>query len=370
MASSTRDTRIDFIRGCAILTITVTHLNWLCQAQGYLSPFKLYTYQSLGFSSSAEIFVFLSGYVSSLVYGRTLAELGLLATQARALHRAWQLYCQNILTLFLVLAIASTLFDPVLMHESGFDRFAAGGLDSVRRFALFDLSPAIFEVLQLYIVLLVPAPLVLAATRRAPLAVLGASVGLYLAAQLWPQINLVRGGEPWNFNPFAWQLLFFGGAVVAVRLPAMERWRFGHRSAQLTVACSLLLAGFVLKFGVLKAPGPAALLVRLVDKATVAPLRLAHFAVVMWLLLMIVPDGEFIRRHRSLAAVADLGRNSLECFCISIGAAYGAAALWGRSGRDVAAYWLCAGLALGMLMLGSRLVLWLKGVPWQAPRRR
>src|SRR6266850_5514249 len=54
-----RDRRLDALRGLMLVIITIDHLP---------SAFAAFTYQSLGFVSAAEGFVFLSGYVAGMVY--------------------------------------------------------------------------------------------------------------------------------------------------------------------------------------------------------------------------------------------------------------------------------------------------------------
>src|SRR5580693_1644014 len=54
---------VDFLRGICLLLMTVDHLP--------LTLVRKFTWQTFGFFSAAEGFVFLSGLVSGLVYGRT-----------------------------------------------------------------------------------------------------------------------------------------------------------------------------------------------------------------------------------------------------------------------------------------------------------
>lgn len=373
MEPSKRDLRIDFIRGLGILTITATHFHWLCKEQGFSSIFKLYTYQSLGFSSAAEIFVFLSGYISSIVYDKTIIRHGLWVAQLRALHRSWQLYSMNIITLFLVIAVGGATFldNDALMHAGLFDRFAAGGMASFLKVATFDMAPAIFEVLELYIVLLIFTPPVVAAARQAPWLVLAVSLALYGATQVVGGLNLIRGGEPWNFNPFAWQFVFFAGSVCAVALPPMDQWRFPRKSLQMTIVCALLLAACLARITVFKSghgQGPLYdFLAQWTEKSTVAPLRMAHFILVMWLLLMVVPSTGFILQRPLLRAVAQIGQNSLECFAFSIFCVYAASGLWSLSGGSLPAYWLYAVLCIGAVAAGAQFFRLIKSNPWKSP---
>ncbi len=67
-----RDTRIDFLRGAFILMMVVDHFGHLLSLIGSNAQAKIYTYQSIGWSSAAEFFVFFSGYVIATVYSKTM----------------------------------------------------------------------------------------------------------------------------------------------------------------------------------------------------------------------------------------------------------------------------------------------------------
>jgi hypothetical protein len=81
-----RSVLIDFLRGLCLVLMTVDHL-----------PVSLakFTWQTFGFISAAEGFVFLSGLVAGLVYGRVAITKGVAAVRQRALRRALTLYLTN-----------------------------------------------------------------------------------------------------------------------------------------------------------------------------------------------------------------------------------------------------------------------------------
>ena len=56
-----RDIRLDSIRGLVLAWMTINHLS---------GPLYAYSFQTLGFVSSAEPFVFISGVTAGMVYGR------------------------------------------------------------------------------------------------------------------------------------------------------------------------------------------------------------------------------------------------------------------------------------------------------------
>ncbi len=56
-----RDIRLDALRGLVLAWMTINHLS---------GPLHAYSFETLGFVSSAEGFVFISGIVAGMVYGR------------------------------------------------------------------------------------------------------------------------------------------------------------------------------------------------------------------------------------------------------------------------------------------------------------
>src|SRR5438046_7075549 len=70
-----RDLRLDFFRGLALIFIFVDHI-----PENILSYF---TIQAVEFFDAAEVFIFISGYTAALVYGQTLVSKGTLYATAR-----------------------------------------------------------------------------------------------------------------------------------------------------------------------------------------------------------------------------------------------------------------------------------------------
>jgi len=83
--TSKRDLRIDFLRGWAVVIMFIDHL---------AGPSVLYMLTASGqfLTSAAEGFVFISGFVAAVVYGRIASRKGLLFASRRMLRRAAVLY--------------------------------------------------------------------------------------------------------------------------------------------------------------------------------------------------------------------------------------------------------------------------------------
>ena len=60
-----RDLRIDFFRGLALYMVVVDHIGG--------DPLGKFTYQAVGFSDAAEIFIFISGVACGIAYSSLLS---------------------------------------------------------------------------------------------------------------------------------------------------------------------------------------------------------------------------------------------------------------------------------------------------------
>src|SRR4249919_1517171 len=126
---SKRDLRLDLFRGLA---------NWL-MFLGHVSTSVLawFSFRNYGFSDGADLFVFISGYTSALVFGRRMLEGGFVFGTTRLLRRVWQIYAAHIL--LFVIYLASVHFLSSRFNASDLiDRFnvapllnAPGGNDHV-----------------------------------------------------------------------------------------------------------------------------------------------------------------------------------------------------------------------------------------------
>lgn len=369
-----RDARIDFLRGFFILSMCVDHLGYLLQVIGNNASAKVYTYQSLGWSSAAEFFVFFSGYVIATVYSRTLAARGFWRTQLRGLHRSWELYVRNGLVFLLVLALVPLLFagSTGLLQGTRLHLAEAQGAQVVLAFMRFDYFPTFLEVLPLYMVLMAVAPAFLwLLTRLAPRLrwlPIALSAALWLAVQADPGLNFHTPGA-WHFNPFAWQFVFFLGVWIARELP-LDRVDRSRRGQQLALVLALLGACTLLKaldkadvvlplVGALDMPGTG--------KTGLAPLRLLHFLLVLWLIALAMPSHDWVQSHALARGVARVGTHSLDCFCASIVGCYLLAGVFSLGTHGTAQYFAVQAANVGGIVLLACWFQWLKSPPWRTP---
>ena len=259
---SPRDSRIDMLRGVAIVFVVVNHV-------GLTSLFQSLTQEAVGVVSGAELFVLLSGAVLGMVYGpRVRGELGEVVDRTTA--RAWKLYVTALVVVLLVYALsripllesgAVTTFTDQGTGAAGagaagstYDLYA--GMDGLFAFPvqahlipavlLLQVGPWQFNVMGLYVVLILVSPLVLAALARGRAwLVLLVSAGLYTVGTVF-RIRLLPSQFEDSFPLLVWQVLFVLGMVAGFYRRQIVGWFADRRRRPLLVACLLLAVALAL----------------------------------------------------------------------------------------------------------------------------
>src|SRR6185312_6723052 len=308
----TRDLRLDFFRGLSLWFIFLDHV-----------PSNLVawvTVRNYGFSDASEIFVFISGYTASFVYGRVMQERGFVVGAARILKRAWQIYVAFVFLFVFYLAeisyLATRFQNPLYTEESGFFEFLQKPEIILIEALKLRFLPANVDVLPLYIVLMLFFPLVLWPLLRRPNITLACSVILYtLARYLDWNISLYPYDRYWFFNPFAWQLLFvIGGWCALGGVKQIER--ILRSNVFLALCITYLIYAAILQLSWL-IPGvtrqfPNWALVLPLNKSDLSLFRLAHFLALAAVVVRFVPvDAKFLRSPLAKPVLL-CGQNSLE----------------------------------------------------------
>jgi hypothetical protein len=273
-SAGTRDLRIDFFRGAALLGILWQHQ---VELSGVFVP--LYLQLSAGFwgiSHQAEAFIFLSGLVFGLVYGRVLQRRGFGSALAKAIGRAWQLYATQATVLLLVLGLVSLArvqwqFDLARVPDLDLAPLFDAPGEHFGHVATLRFFPYGFDILPLYILLVLAGPAVLWLARDHIRVLLLLSGGLYVGAQLGFNLPapLMHNGT-WFFNPFAYQLLFVAGIVISqrpLRLPGNPWLLVGGAVVIVAVAYLKLIPRVEFPWA---------------DKTNLGPLRIAYFIVLAY----------------------------------------------------------------------------------------
>ena len=320
MPASSRDLRLDFFRGLALIFIFVDHI-----PENILSYF---TIQAVNFFDAAEVFIFISGYTAALVYGQTLVSQGMLYATARILGRAWQLYVAHIFLFVMFIAEVSytvtTFNNPMYNDEMRVGDFLNEPHVAIVKALLLEFQPTFLDILPLYIVLLVIFPIVLLGLRSRPLIVLLPSFLVYLVVQATDlSVPAYPEGHVWYFNPLAWQFVFIAGAALGFPGRHDRRWSSWARPA-LPIAAVVVAAGFVVKLswtihGIWD-PFPGLLLKELwpVNKNNLSPIRVIPFFAAVAVVAIVVPANTPFLRSLAAKPLVLCGQQSLEIFCLGI----------------------------------------------------
>lgn len=320
MPSQSRDLRLDFFRGLALIFIFIDHI-----PENVLSYCTL---QSFQFFDAAEVFIFISGFTAALVYGRTLALQGTFYATAQILRRAWQLYVAHIFLFTIFIAevsyTATTFNNPMYNDEMRVADFLQEPHIAIVKALLLEFQPTFLDILPLYILLLVFFPAILLGLRLQPLMVLIPSFLVYAVVQVADlSVPAYPEGHVWYFNPLAWQFLFIAGAALGLAEAPMRRW-LRPEGAPLLMAIVIAGVGFVIKLswtihGVWD-PFPGLFLKELwpVNKNNLSPARLIpFFAMVIVVGTLVSRDAVFLRSPMAKPFIL-CGQQSLEIFCLGI----------------------------------------------------
>lgn len=273
-----RDPRLDFFRGIAMFIIMIAHTSW--------NSWTLWIPARFGFSDATEIFVFCSGMASAIAFASVFDRHNWLIGSARVVYRSWQVYWAHI-GMFVVICAWVAWIDVVGGHGNFMKArlnlmpfFEANTSQQLMGIMSLTYVPNYFDIMPMYLVILLLIPLVMAFSRISPYLAMGFCVLLWLAtniegwynwyyqetsnwlrfsAEPWQSINFqdwyYRGEIPpdieaglkprwWFFNPFAWQLIFFTGFAF------MRGWipRPPINKALITVAIVFIIASLPLAY--------------------------------------------------------------------------------------------------------------------------
>ena len=192
---SQRSKLIDFLRGLCLVVITIDHLPH--------DPFETFTWQTFGFVSAAEGFVFLSGLVSGIVYGRVAIREGIVPAWRRIRRRAITLYLYN--AVLITLAFLAAKENLAVLGNN----FYPGWSLWIKTLLCIE-SPGYAEILRMYIVFFLILPLVFwALIHNKFVYVAIISAGLWFAASRG--YGMVAFPQLGYFDLVSWQLLFVAG---------------------------------------------------------------------------------------------------------------------------------------------------------------
>lgn len=341
-----REERIDILRGWALITILINHLSQVVEADG-LTAWLIPTPTRYGYSTAAELFVVMSGYMVGLVY---LAR----ASAARAvIRRAGTLWLYNLALLGLVLPLA-LFMSPAELRFWRLGPFLADPLQATLQFMTLQKAPRLLDILLLYVTLMLIAPFAIALHRRSPRLLLMASIAIYLVAQVLT-IRHVSADPSHNddgiLKLMSWQLLFFGAMVLGawrVHMP-LFRWLDGNWRI-----LALLLGVFAV--GAVARADDVARPEWFTGRYGLNLLRLSHTILMLLLYASLLSVARRFLQSAPLRSMALIGRHSLDCFAAGLLATYVLGLLWERLGGGLILYYaaVLGGLAITLAVANMR----------------
>jgi hypothetical protein len=311
-SSRPRNLAIDFFRGWALIVIFINHVP--------TNEWMLYTPSRFGFSDASEIFVFLSGYAAALSYGRRYHAVGLGLTSLATTYRCVQLYVCH-LGLFLALssicALANeTFIKPDYIGKLNLHYFFDQTPEALLYLVTLRYLPNFFDILPLYIVVLMGVPLLLEIRKYWPGMALIFPVLLYFASWYfnWHLSADPHSQRTWFFNPFPWQFMFFSGFAIA------SGWVKIPESKYLLWLCSMLIIlAMPLSYPILIESNPylrevRQLLEPFLDKTNLGPLRWLHLITMALLIRAGLQSHPELLTHWFAKGFIKMGQQALPIF--------------------------------------------------------
>jgi hypothetical protein len=315
---------VDFWRGFALITIFIDHIPGLFYAS--------YTLANVSISDAADLFVFLAGWSLRLMAEGRGEPRPIRDVMLRLFGRALELYAAQVMITMLAIALlavsATELDNPLLLQWHNAAAVFTDPVPTHIGLAVLTHQLGYFDILPLYVVLMLMAPFFAALDRAAPALLLPVSLGLYvvvlafrLTLPTWP----VAG--TWFFNPLAWQAIFVLGYTLAQ--PRSGLGAFARRNiGWLRLAgVPIVVAGAIVHIFDLwpdptRVPNPK--LFFIADKTFMTPMRLIQFLALVavfsfaWRYIRRAAEAPWLGRLVSglIELFAMLGRNSLYVFCI------------------------------------------------------
>src|SRR2546421_5989203 len=267
---------IDFWRGFALVSIFVNHIPGIF--------YERLTHRNFSISDSAELFVFLAGWSLGLLVGSRKEEMTAARLVVRLGGRALQIYAAQILigsiALAMLAAAAYALDNPLLLEWHNAAIVFQDPAHAQIGLVLLTHQLGYFDILPLYVVLMLAAPAIALIDRFARPLLVPLSLALYLAslivpftAPTWP----VPG--QWFFNPYTWQAIFVLGSALSRDEGLGAIVRRNMRAIRIIALPIVLITAVLVWFNWFPDPTrlPEPKLLFLNGKSFLTPMRLIQF---------------------------------------------------------------------------------------------
>ncbi|EEW24096.1 OpgC family protein [Rhodobacter ferrooxidans] len=217
---SARDLRLDVFRGLCLVMIFMNHIPG--------TVYENLTSRNFGFSDAAEGFVLMSGVAAGLAYSAAFRAGFTWQAVGRVWRRAWTLYMVHAVTMAAGLGILSygalNLGTELGLNGTNFGTLLKYPLATHVGIPLLSYQIGYVNILPLYMVMLLAAPVMLWLALRRPLLLWALSGAVWVVAGVWywDLPNYPNAGG-WFFNPISWQVIFCTGLLIGVLLKSGKR---------------------------------------------------------------------------------------------------------------------------------------------------
>jgi hypothetical protein len=313
-----RDIRIDFFCGIALISIFIDHIPGNALAK--------YTLPNFGFADASEIFVLLAGYAAFLAYSRAFYK-GWAAGLAKVVLRVRDLYVAHLLVFIVCvmgLAIAARVLRNPAFSQLNLVPFNSDPIGSIGRALVLLYQPAYFNILPLYVMLLMWLPVLLWLMRA------NVVLALLASATLWATTGVLHCNLPsytsasgWEFDPFAWQLLFSLGTISAHLSTTGQHVRSRSSSWLLCISMAYLVFACIVAAPWTGLPSlhEARLLADFrvdISKQYLSAWRLAHIAALGYMATYLVSPRALWLTRTWAGLIINCGQHSLPIFGLCI----------------------------------------------------
>jgi hypothetical protein len=247
-----RDLRIDFIRGLVMIFLIVVHID-------IFSAYNFLAWERFGVVTGAEGFVMLSGVILGYLSRLRMEHDGLWRTIEKQYSRSFLLYKTS---LFVILSVAIIDLIPfidasVAMTFKAYsgkvyhlypnvEQFWQNHDRIIAKFLLLQYGPHQFQILGLYVILLMVSPFILwLLSKNKVTVILSISWIIYFINNGF-HVRITGAQFEWAFPVLTWQILFVHGLVIGYY--RNEIWNFFHSKRGAWVFAFIVVLYFAFLF--------------------------------------------------------------------------------------------------------------------------
>jgi len=344
-----RDIRIDLIRGYAMITICINHVTWLLN-EAFATNLSIPSLSYYGYSSAAEIFFYMSGYMVGMIY------LGKNQTSLKLASRAKHLYLTNVGLLLTLIALSLMSGSQLFLKITYLDFFLESPIKSLLQYLTLSYTPLLTSLLFMYTLLLLLSIPFSKILNKSKLLFLFLTTSIYLISQIIPQIrlpNIASEDGLWSFNILAYQFLFLLGIYMGKERLMNKVFKLFEANKLLMFIPFILLVG---SYGYMKIDPFNFNETWLDNKGGLGPLRILHFFIVLGCLMAGFVSTKFMMNSIIYKSIAIIGRQALTAFVVSVVCAYASLAIWIDSSRSITLYLTLAISSLAIMLISAFIV--------------